>query len=278
MPLRLLVADSVAEKDAARRIESRVFLEAFGNTPATMEREYGPYADRSRFVTVFDDSTGIAVAAARIIVPERNGELKTLTDVAAAPWHLPVEDSLAAAGLLGSPVWDSATLAVDPAHRRSAGGVEVTAALIHGLYRHTQLSGIRGAVTVLDDHVLQSVQAMGVPWTPMAGATSQNYLGSAASTPCLLLIGGFADSVRSRRPDLAPALVDGRFHSIHLAAGDLLPSRGAHVAENAPSGPPDRISRVPAGGSAWTPPAYQRSRRLSGSPALTADVGQQPGN
>jgi N-acyl-L-homoserine lactone synthetase len=275
MALRLLVADSPAEKDAAREVEAQVFLEAFGNTPETMEQEYGPYADRSRFVTVLDDSTGTAVGAARIIVPDATGEVKTLTDVAAAPWHLPVPDSLRAAGLHGFPVWDSATLAVDPRYRRSAAGAEVTLALVHGLHRYTRLSGIRGAVTVLDDSVLRSVQAIGVPWTPLPGATSRYYLGSPASTPCYLVIGAYAESIRSRCPDLAPALVDGAFRTIDLDPADLLPGRGVPQPA-APGGGHDRAPAAPDRGAGWAPPAYRGSRRLSGSPNPVAEAGQEP--
>jgi hypothetical protein len=237
MGLRLLIADSAAEEDAARDVEARVFLEAFGNTPETMEQEYGPYADRSRFVAVIDDADGSAVGAARIILPDGTGEVKTLTDVAGEPWRLSVPDSLRAAGFSGSPVWDAATLAVDPGYRRSTAGAEVTLALVHGLFRYTQLSGVRGAVTILDDHVLRSVQQLGVPWTPMAGATSQSYLGSPASTPCVLPIGSYAASVRARRRELAPALVEGIFHSITVDLAGLLPGRGAALPVAAVSSP-----------------------------------------
>jgi hypothetical protein len=227
MGLRLLIADSAAERDAARDVEARVFLEAFGNTPDTMAEEYGRYADRSRFVTVLDERTGRAVGAARLILPDDAGELKTLTDVAAGPWQLCVPDSLAAAGLSGRPVWDVATLAVDAGHRRGSAGTEVVLALIHGLFRYTYDSGVPGAVTVLDDHVLRLAQGMGVPWIPMPGATSQPYLGSPASTPCTLSLGAYAAAVRERRPDLAPALVDGRFRSIAADPAELAPGRGA---------------------------------------------------
>ncbi len=247
-----------------------MFLQAFGNTPEVMQQEYGPYDDRSRFVTVIDDSTGRAVGTARIILPDATGEVKTLTDVAGAPWHLSVPDSLRAAGLSGSPVWDSATLAVHPRHRRNATGAEVTLALVHGLWRYTRLSGVRGAVTVLDDHVLASVQELGVPWTPMVGATSQSYLGSPASTPCLLLIESFAESIRARRPELAPCLVDGTFRSIALDPADLLPGRGASVPEIAASSLP---SPAMAPRSGWRPPAYRRSHVSSGSPTTTAGAG-----
>ena len=70
MALRLLVADSPAERDAARDVEGRVFLQAFGNTPEVMEQEYGSYEERSRFIAVIDDATGSALGAARLILPD----------------------------------------------------------------------------------------------------------------------------------------------------------------------------------------------------------------
>ena len=83
-----MVADSPAERDAAREVEAQVLLHAFGNTPDVMEQEYGPYSDRSRFVTVIDDATGSALGAARLILPDDAGTLKTLIDVAGEPWQL----------------------------------------------------------------------------------------------------------------------------------------------------------------------------------------------
>ncbi|WP_246078773.1 hypothetical protein [Modestobacter excelsi] len=224
MTLRLLVADSPAERDAARDAEGRVFLAAFGNTPEVMEQEYGSYADRSRFVTVIDDSDGSALGAARLIVPDDTGEVKTLADVAGEPWQLSVPDSLRAAGLAGRPVWDVATLAVDRRHPSGVAGAEVSLALCHGLFRHSQAGGAQGLVTILDDRVLRLLRVMGVPWAPMAGATSEYYLGSPASTPCVCLVDAIAGSVR---PDLAPAVVGGIFRSIASDPADLLPGRGA---------------------------------------------------
>jgi len=221
--LRLLVADTPAERDAARDVEGRVFMSAFGNTPDVMEREYGRYADRSRFVTVIDESDGSALGAARLVLPDRTGEVKTLTDVTGDPWRLSVPDSLQAAGLTGRPVWDVATLAVDRSHPARTAGAEVSLALCHGLFRHAQSGGAQGLVTILDDRVLRLLRVMGVPWTAMAGAASAYYLGSPASTPCVCLVDAIPGSVRT---DLAPAIVDGIFPSIVSDSSDLLPDRG----------------------------------------------------
>jgi hypothetical protein len=225
--LRLLVAESRTETEAARALETRVFLDAFGNTPDVMEREYGHYADRSRFVVVIDDSDGGALGMARLIVPDLAGELKTLTDVAGEPWQLSVPESLRAAGLAGRPVWDVATLAVDRRGRSGTSGSEVTLALCHGLYRYSRANGVEAWVTVLDDRVLRLLRVMGVPWTAMPGAGSEYYLGSPASTPCVCSLDAIAPTMRARRPDVAPAMLDGELRSIAVDPADLLPDRGA---------------------------------------------------
>lgn len=266
MALRLLVAHTPAELDAARDVEARVFLQAFGNTPEDMEREYGAYRDRSRFVTVIDDATGTALGVARLIVPDDAGPVKTLLDVAGDPWHLPVPETLAAERLSEGPVWDVASLAVDRRYRSGAAGAEVMLALCHGIYRYTLFSGVEGLVTILDDRVLRLVRVMGGPWAPMAGATSRSYLGSPASTPCICRVDSIAESIRTCRPDLAPAAVDGSFGSIGTDPADLLPSRGVLLA--APSLrsrplPPRRDT------SGWRPPAHRRPDSVA-SPTSTS--------
>ena len=276
MPIRLMVADSAAEKTAARNVEARVFLEAFGNTPAVMTQEYAHYDDRSRLVTVIDESTGAALGAARLILPDHTGEVKTLTDVAREPWHLSVPESLRTAGLSGQPVWDVATLAVDRRYRSGAAGLEVTLALCHGLYEYSRVSGAQGLVTVLDDRVLRLLRAMGVPWTPLAGTRSQPYLGSPASTPCVCLVAAIGPSIRARRPDLAPAIVHGSFRAIALDPADLRPSRGAPPPRAAGRDLSDRPPAESDRRSSWRPPAHRRDGDLSDSltPSAGADRGE----
>jgi hypothetical protein len=254
--LRLVIAHTPAERDAAQAVEARVFLQAFGNTPDVMEHEYGPYRDRSRFVTVIDDSDGSALGAARLVLPGDTGTVKTLVDVAGDPWYLSASDVLQSAGLAGQPVYDVASLAVDRRYRSGANGAEVTVALCHGLLRFSQNCGARGLVTVLDDRVLRLLRAMGVPWAPMAGATSRSYLGSPASTPCIATVSSIAENIRAVRPDLAPAVVDGVFRSIVAEPADLHPTRGSDLQEGpAPSRPvaPRRDT------SAWKPPGRRRA-------------------
>ncbi len=263
MALRLLIAHTPAERDAARRVEERVFLQAFGNTPEVMEQEYGPYESRSRFVAVVDDADGTALGAARFVLPDEAGEVKTLTDVAGEPWRLDTADALAAVGLTGRPVWDVATLAADPRFRTGSAGAELSLALCYGIGRFALNCGVPGLVAVLDDRVLRLLQFMGLPWQPMAGATSRFYLGSPASTPCVFLVDDGTDSVRARRPDLVPALVDGVFGSITVDPADLAPHRGAPLPDldRRPEHPlPPRRDTT-----GWRPPTA--NRRVTSAPA-----------
>jgi hypothetical protein len=267
MALRLLVAHTAAERDAAREVEGRVFLQAFGNTPDDMLREYGPYSERSRFVTVIDDAEGAALGAARLILPDDTGMVKTLADVSGDPWRLPVPDSLRAAGLSGHPVWDVASLAVDRRYRAGAAGAEIMLALCYGIYQYSLLSGVPGLVTILDDRVLRLVRAMGGPWTPMPGATSRPYLGSPASTPCVCRVDSIAGSIRTRRPDLAPAAVDGKFQSIALDPADLLPGRGGSQSSVTPRSRLHHSTMGRRDTSGWRPPTHGRSDALLGFPS-----------
>ena len=258
MTLRLLVAHSPAERDAARQVEARVFLQAFGNTPELLEQEYGAYEARSRFVAVIDDQSGDALGSARLITAGAS-PVKTLVDVAGDPWHLSVADSLAEVDLAGPTVWDVATLAVDPRHRAGAAGAELTLALCHGIWRYARNCAVPGLVTILDDRVRRLVRAIGLPWHPMTGATSQPYLGSPASTPCVFVVRTAEAEVYAARPDLAPALDHGTFRSIEVDPAHLLPTRGTAAQEPVPAGRPERASSPRRDTMGWRPPTSPRA-------------------
>ncbi|MGY1914986.1 hypothetical protein [Blastococcus sp. SYSU DS0973] len=254
MTLRLLVAHSPEEREAARQVEARVFLQAFGNTPELLEQEYGPFEARSRFIAVIDDEAGTAVGTARLITAAAS-PVKTLIDVAGDPWHLPVADSLGEAGLTPPTVWDVASLAVDPRYRAGAAGAEVSVALCHGIWRYARNCGVPGMVTILDDRVHRLVRAMGLPWHAMPGATSQPYLGSPASTPCVFVVATAEEEVYAARPDLAPALDHGVFRSISVDPADLAATRGALVGAAEPE-----VLEVPLRDTTgWRPPTSRRT-------------------
>lgn len=262
MALRLLVAQSPAERDAAREVEARVFLHAFGNTPELLAQEYGPYEARSRFVVVLDDRSGEALGTARLITAAEE-PVKTLLDAAGEPWHLPVADSLGTVGLAARDVWDVGSLAVDPRYRAGAAGAELSVALCHALWRYARNCDVPGLVTIVDDRVRRLLRAMGVPWQPMAGAESRPYLGSPASTPCVLVAEMAEEEMARARPDLAPALVHGRFRSITLDPADLAPTRGVLVEPPAPAEPAPVPRRDTTG---WRPPTSRRAEQLATPP------------
>jgi GNAT superfamily N-acetyltransferase len=258
VPSRLLVAHTPEEREAARRVEARVFLQAFGNTPELMAQEYGAYEARSRFVAVIDDESGDALGTARLITAGAS-PVKTVVDVAGEPWHLPVADSLATVGLAPPTVWDVASLAVDPRYRAGSAGAEVSLALCHGIWRYARNCGVPGLVTILDDRVRRLVRAMGLPWYPMAGATSQPYLGSPASTPCAFVMRTAEEEVYGARPDLAPSLDHGVFRSIAVDPADLLPARGTVVHETVPAGRPERSLPLRRDTTGWRPPTSRHA-------------------
>jgi hypothetical protein len=263
--LRLIVAHTPAEREAARRVEADVFLQAFGNTPELLAQEYGPYEARSRFIAVIDDASGAALGTARLIVADAGSPVKTLLDVADAPWHLPVADSLAAVDLEPATVWDVASLAADRRYRAGAAGAEVSVALCHGIWRYARNCGVPGMVTILDDRVHRLVRAMGLPWHTMAGATSQPYLGSRGSTPCVFAVATAEAEVYGARPDLAPALDHGVFRSITVDPADLAATRGTLVGHIEPEPAEPELAEVPRRDTTgWRPPTARRTDEFAG--------------
>ncbi len=260
-----MVAHVPGERDAARRVEAAVFLHAFGNTPEVMEEEYGPFEARSRFVAVIDEESGSALGAARLIVAD-SSPVKTLVDVAGEPWRLPVADSLGAVGLTPRTVWDVASLAVDPRYRAGAAGAEVTLALCHGIWRYARNCGVPGLVTILDDRVLRVLRVLGLPWQPMAGATSQPYLGSPASTPCVFVLETAEIEVPAARPDLVPALDRGVLRSITVEPADLAPTRGTVDPQAAPPDRPEPSSPPRRDTTGWRAPTSHRTEQFANPP------------
>ena len=211
-----------------------------------------------------DDESGDALGTARLITAG-SSPVKTLVDVAGEPWHLPVADSLATAGLAPATVWDVASLAVAPGTAPARRVPRSAPRLCHGIWRYARNCGVPGLVTILDDRVRRLVRAMGLPWYPMAGATSQPYLGSPASTPCVFVVRTAEEEVYGARPDLAPSLDHGVFRSIVVDPADLVPTRGTVVHETMPAGRPERSLPLRRDTTGWRPPT-SRHADLSASP------------
>lgn len=195
-PLRLVLDPVGAELDAALACEADVFLSTYGNTPEEFEREYGPYADHTGFMTVLDD-TGSALATARFIAPGPAG-LKTLNDIARPPWEVDGARSARAAGIDPGRTWDIATIAV----RRTPGRSPLcSAALYHGIVTAAQANGIDSVVMIMDARARRLLSAVGLHPNVLPGTREAAYLGSAQSTPLWANLDRLFDHQRRTNPD-----------------------------------------------------------------------------
>ncbi len=205
--LQLTFDPQGADREAALGCEADVFGTWFGNSAAQLADEYGPYDETSVFIVLSDEANDV-VGCCRLILPSRSGipgygdllverpspdrGLKTLRDVAAAPWHLDVPRSLHAAGVDASNTWDIATLGV---RRRDSGfGMLAAAALYHGLVVASRVNGVDSVVAMIDESVRALLQNIGMVLHLLPGAAPAPYLGSVATAPvygnCAAMVSG----------------------------------------------------------------------------------------
>lgn len=176
------VADSSPFSDLARGIECSVFQQFFGNDPALMAAEYGPYEEHSSFFLVVDRERCQVAGALRVIENSDRG-LKTLNDIAQPPLAISLEKVIHHQRIEDlDKCWDVGTVAVLKEYRGRTSG-HVVSAMLYGMLRATaRRSGIEHLVAVLDTHAHgQLVDVMGVPFTPIADSEPFEYLGSATS-------------------------------------------------------------------------------------------------
>lgn len=183
--------------ESARQCEEDVFLQAFGNTRAQLDEEYGPYDDQSVFVAVSDES-GHVVGASRLITPGPAG-LKTLNDVARQPWGIDGLRSASAAQIDISRTWDIATLGVRPGYR--GGTLMVGLAMYHGIMKSTRINEVATATAIMDEHAHRVLAGAGYLFTTLPGARPAPYLGSESSIPVFGHWAGLADAQRRTAPD-----------------------------------------------------------------------------
>jgi len=195
-PLRLVLDPEGAELEAALACEAEVFLETFGNTAQDFEREYGPYADATGFMTVLDES-GEAVATTRFIVSGPAG-LKTLNDIAKAPWFTDGARSARAAGIDPERTWDVATIAV-----RRAPDVPTlaSAALYHGIVTAARANGVESVVMIMDARARRLLSSSGLHPNVLPGTGEGEYLGSDRSIPLWANLNRLFDQQRRTEPD-----------------------------------------------------------------------------
>jgi hypothetical protein len=195
-PLRFVFDPVGAELEAALECEAEVFLSTYGNTAEEFDNEYGAYAADTGFMTVLDE-TGTALATTRFIAPGPAG-LKTLNDVARAPWGIDGARSARAAGIDPTRTWDIATIAV----RRVPGRASLcSAALYHGIVTAARANGIDFAVMIMDARARRLLSASGLHPNMLPGTGAGEYLGSAQSTPLWANLERMFDQQRRTNPE-----------------------------------------------------------------------------
>jgi hypothetical protein len=191
--------------DAARDCELEVFQQSFGNTADQLEEEYGPYSDQSVFVAV-SDAQGDVLGACRIITPGAQG-LKTLNDLARAPWSVDGARSARAAGLDASNFWDIGTLGV----RREARGSKaaISLALYHAIIVGTTVNEVAGITAILDEPARRVLSMADFLLPTLPGTRTGEYLGSEASTPVYGHRASVLDAQRRLNPEAYRLMTQG---------------------------------------------------------------------
>jgi hypothetical protein len=175
--------------EIARDLERHVFLDAFGNTPALLAKEYDRYEPASFFVCVIDHRRQLCAAMMRVIVPTRNGPgLKSLRDVEAT-WGESAEELLSASGVVLEPArtWDLATLAVDREYRSGAALGLMHIGLYQAVARLARYFDVTSLVAILDYPVYRLIRLQ-LRRIFIAYGEERSFLGSVRSVPAYCAI------------------------------------------------------------------------------------------
>lgn len=196
VPFRLVVEPLDDLLAATRACEAEVFLHTYGNSAQQLADEYGPYEATSHFLALVGPA-GDVVGACRLIAPGPAG-LKTVADVARAPWHVDGARALRAAGADPDRSWDVATIAVLP--RRGVTPL-ASAALYHGLVQATRMNAIDWITMMLDERARRLLAAVGFVAGTLPGTAGAPYLGSACTTPLVGDVARMLDHQRRTSPE-----------------------------------------------------------------------------
>jgi len=194
----------------ARYVERTVFLEAFGNDQAQMDREYGRYEASSFFILAIDHRMQEPVGMIRILEQSDVG-LKTISDIEQVPgWGASYQQFLARHCGLDDPnlILDIATLAVLPEWTSTASGMLTAAALYGGVYRCAHAIGARQVVATLDESVAALLSGLDVPLDPICDLPAIEYLGSPNTRPYVIQV-GLAETIMRTNQKLTSVLMGG---------------------------------------------------------------------
>lgn len=208
--------------DEARRLERAVFFETFGNTEAMLQAEYGLYEDASVFIVVVDHLRSRVAGMIRLIL-DKHGHLKSMVDIEAEPWNMPLDEVMRESGLghfRTHEALDVATLAVDPEYRKGASSDLVSFALYRAVVQTNNAAGMKWLVTILDVVVLELIQTkMLQPFSFYSGVEPKRYLDSPSSVPVFCEMEPYLARVRGIDPAVEEMLSsDVGFESVITSA------------------------------------------------------------
>ncbi len=183
---------------AARECEAEVFLHWYGNTPEQLADEYGPYEDASVFLAITDSHDDV-VAAMRLLTPGGSAGLKTLQDVAGAPWHVDGSRVAAAADLDLTTTWEIATLT--SRRVQAASQLRNAMALYHGFSHVSRVNSMSAFVAILDSRVRRLLDQVGYVTQNLPGTRPGPYLGSESSVPVFANMARMVGAQRREHPE-----------------------------------------------------------------------------
>jgi hypothetical protein len=168
--------------DLARDLETRVFWDAFDESPGVQEEEFRRYEDASFFFCVFDHLRQTPAGMMRVIAPSSHG-LKSLNDIRRM-WDESPDEVIARTGmgLDAARTWDVATMAIADGYRGKAARGLVAMALYQSLTLAALRSGVEWFVAVFDLPVFRLVRwKLRLIFTGYEGLAPVRYLGSDAA-------------------------------------------------------------------------------------------------
>ncbi len=205
-----------AGAELGRHLERRVFLEAFGNTPELLAREYGAYEEHSVFICVVDHLRRVPAGVMRVLLPSPAG-FKSLNDLEEV-WGESVGTLTDRTGIVLDPLktWDVATLAVAPEYRSKAARGLVSMGLYQSLTLSARVCGTEWFVAILDMPVFRLIRwKLRMIFAGYKGLGPLPYLGSQASIPA------WCDVVAAERH---LAATDAELHAILVQGTGLEPA------------------------------------------------------
>jgi hypothetical protein len=197
--------------ELGRWLENAVFLEAFGNTPDQLAREFGPYEQSTLFICVVDHLRRLPAGVMRVVLPSPAGS-KSLNDLALV-WGEPAETVIERTGLAldRACTWDIATMAIAREYRGKAAAGLVSMGLYQSLSLAARSWGAEWFVAILDLPVFRLIRwKLRLIFAGFKGITALPYLGSAASIPAWCDVVAAERRLEATDPYLYEILVVGK--------------------------------------------------------------------